>query len=89
MDIGYPDLLQEKTLKGHVIRSDLWETLHALAKGDQNWITKEVKPWGSAPYDYNVEAVLRERWQKWREMVERQRQQDCEAAAATSTRPSG
>ena len=89
MDIGYPDLQQEKTLKGHVISRDLWETLHALAKGDQNWITKEVKPWASAPLNYNVEAVVRERWQKWRAMVERQRLEDCQAAAATSTRPPG
>ena len=89
MDIGYPDLPQTKTLKGHVISSDMWETVNALAKGDQNWITKEVKAWGAAPDDYNVEAVLRERLQKWREMVQRQRLRDCQAAAATSTRPPG
>ena len=89
VDIGYPDLPQAKTLKGHVISSHMWETVNAMSKGDRNWITKEVTACGAAPDDYDVEAVLRERLQKFGEMVQRQRLRDCQAAAATSTRPSG
>ena len=72
MDIGYPDRQQEKTLKGHVISKELWESLNALAKGDRNWITKKVLPRASAPLNYNVEAVVWARWKEWRAMVERQ-----------------
>ena len=72
VDLVYPDRQQEKTLKGHVISKELWESLNALAKGDRNWITKTVLPWASAPSNYNVEAVVWARWQEWRAMVERQ-----------------
>ena len=33
VDIGYPDLLQEKTLKGHVIPSDLWGDSACVGQG--------------------------------------------------------
>ena len=70
MDIGYPDIPQTKTLRGHIIFSEMWETVNALAIGDQNCIRKEVKAWDPAPDDYVVEDVLRERLHKWREMVQ-------------------
>ena len=89
MDIGYPDLQQEKTLKGHVISKELWESLNALAKGDRNWITKKVLPRASAPLNYDVEAVVWARWKEWRAMVERQQLEDCEAAAETDTTATG
>ena len=89
VDIGYPDRQQEKTLKGHVISKELWESLNALAKGDRNWITKKVLPRASAPLNYNVEAVVRARWKEWRAMVERQRLEDCQAAAETGTTATG
>ena len=65
MDIGYPDIPQTKTLQGHIIFSEMWETVNALAKGDQNCITKELKAWEPAPDDYVVGDVLRERLHKW------------------------
>ena len=67
------------TIKGHKVSSEMWHAVNELSTGDQNFLTKEVEPSWSAPHDYDVHAVLRERLQLLHELAQRQRQRDLQS----------
>ena len=68
-----------KTIKGHEVSSEMWHAVNELSRGDKNCVTREVETSWSAPHDYDVHAVLRERLQLLHELAQRQRQRDRQA----------